>query len=186
MRRSILVPLLFLLLLPVIGCRGERNESRSGDAAMKIELSSSAFSEGDTIPKQHTGDGADRSPALTWSEPPAGTKSFTLICDDPDAPRDTWVHWVLFNLPPDTRSLPEGVPASEKLENGASHGQNDFGKIGYNGPAPPRGNPHRYYFKLYALDSPLNLPQQSTKAQVVASMKGHVLAEGQLMGKYQR
>ena len=147
-----------------------------------MQLTSTAFAEGGTIPKEYSGDGADRSPPLRWSGAPAGTKSFALIADDPDAPRGTWVHWVLFNLPPETTELPEGV----KLPSGAIQGKNDFGNIGYGGPAPPRGKPHRYYFKLYALDSMLNLPEGATKQQTEAATKGHILAEGQLMGKYGR
>ncbi len=123
---------------------------------------------------------------LRWADPPQGTKTFALICDDPDAPRGTWVHWVLFNLPADRRELPEGVPAQETLDGGARQGKNDFGNLGYGGPAPPRGKPHRYFFKLYALDTALDLPAGATKDQVVAAMQGHVLAEGQLMGRYGR
>ena len=147
-----------------------------------MQLTSTAFAEGGTVPKEYTGDGTDRSPPLRWSGAPAGAKSFALIADDPDAPRGTWVHWVLFNLPPETTELPEGV----KAPSGAIQGKNDFGNIGYGGPAPPRGKPHRYYFKLYALDSMLNLPEGATKQQTEAATKGHILAEGQLMGKYGR
>jgi Raf kinase inhibitor-like YbhB/YbcL family protein len=149
---------------------------------MKIELTSTAFREGDTIPKQYTGDGKDVSPPLQWGEPPAGTKSFALICDDPDAPRGTWVHWVLFNLPAEQRELTEGAPA----EGGARQGKNDFGNLGYGGPAPPPGKPHRYFFKLYALDRLLDVAAGATKEQVVAALQGHVLAEGQMMGRYGR
>ena len=153
---------------------------------MTLQLTSSAFGEGQTIPAKHTGDGQDTSPPLAWSNPPAGTTSFALICDDPDAPRGTWVHWVLFNLPGDLHELKEGVPAEGTLGNGARQGKNDFGNLGYGGPAPPRGKPHRYFFKLYALDTKLDLPAGATKNQLLAAMKGHALAEGQLMGKYQR
>jgi Raf kinase inhibitor-like YbhB/YbcL family protein len=153
----------------------------------KLELTSTAFTEGGTIPTQYTGDGKDVSPPLRWSGAPAGTRSFALICDDPDAPRKTWVHWVLFNLPADMNELPEAVPAERTLARGARQGTNDFGKIGYGGPAPPRGHgAHRYFFKLYALDTTLDLQPGATKADVEAAMKGHVLAEGQLMGKYER
>jgi Raf kinase inhibitor-like YbhB/YbcL family protein len=123
---------------------------------------------------------------LRWSDPPPKTKSFALICDDPDAPRGTWVHWVLFSLPGDRRQLEEGVPAQEVLPGGAKQVTNDFGKVGYGGPAPPPGKPHRYFFKLYALDTLLELAPRVTKDQLVAAMRGHVLAEGQLMGKYGR
>jgi Raf kinase inhibitor-like YbhB/YbcL family protein len=153
---------------------------------MKIELSSTAFADGETIPNLYTGDGTGVSPPLQWSDPPQGTKSFALICDDPDAPRGTWVHWVLFNFPADQRLLEEAVPAQRVLASGAIHGKNDFGKIGYGGPAPPPGKPHRYFFKLYALDTLLDLAPGVAKSQVVAAMRGHVLAEGQLMGRYGR
>ena len=142
---------------------------------MSIELTSTAFKQGMTIPKKYTGDGTDQSPPLHWSEPPSGTKSIALICADPDAPRGTWVHWVLFN-----------VPTTETLGNGTKQGKNDFGNIGYGGPAPPKGKPHRYFFKLYALDVTLDLPPGAIKAQLESAMKGHILAEGQLMGNYQR
>jgi Raf kinase inhibitor-like YbhB/YbcL family protein len=153
---------------------------------MSIELTSSAFQPGATIPKQYTGDGADHSPPLRWSEPTAGPKSLALICDDPDAPRGTWVHWVLFNLPGQTRELAEGVATTETLGSGAKQGKNDFGNIGYGGPAPPKGKPHRYFFKLYALDVTVDLPPGATKAQLLEAMNGHILAEGQLVGHYGR
>jgi Raf kinase inhibitor-like YbhB/YbcL family protein len=153
---------------------------------MSIELTSTAFQQGATIPKQYTGDGANQSPPLRWSEPPSGTKSLALICDDPDALRGTWVHWVHFNLPAQTRELDEGVPTTETVANGAKQGKNDFGDIGYGGPAPPKGKPHRYFFKLYALDVVVDLPAGANKAQLVDGMKGHILAEGDLMGNYGR
>jgi Raf kinase inhibitor-like YbhB/YbcL family protein len=152
-----------------------------------MEVTSTAFQEGATIPKQYTGDGRDISPPLRWSGAPDDRQSFALICDDPDAPRkEPWVHWVLFNLPADTHELPEAVPADETLTHGAKQGMNDFGKVGYGGPAPPRGKPHRYHFKLYALDSMLNLKEGATKQQLEQAMKGHILASGQLIGDYGR
>ena len=153
---------------------------------MKLDLTSTAFKEGEPIPKQYTGDGRDLSPPLAWGEQPAGTKSFALIADDPDAPRKTWVHWVLFNVPPATRTLGEGVPKKNDLPDGSKQGKTDFGTVGYGGPAPPPGKPHRYYFKLYALDTTLNLPAGATKPDLDAAMKGHTLAEGQVMGTYKR
>jgi Raf kinase inhibitor-like YbhB/YbcL family protein len=153
---------------------------------MKINLTSTAFREGDTIPKRYVKDDSNVSPPLKWDNAPDGTRSFALICDDPDAPRGTWVHWVLFNLPADARSLDEGAPRSENLPSGARQGKNDFKEIGYGGPQPPPGGPHRYFFKLYALDTPLDLPAGATKQQVEAKIKGHVIGEGQLMGKYGR
>src|SRR5262249_6406933 len=130
----------------------------------------------------------NRSPGLSWSSstPPPDTQSFVLICDDPDAPGKTWVHWVVFNLPPDVRGLDGGLPADAVLPGGAKQGANDFGKLGYGGPVPPRGKPHRYVFSLYAVDTTLNLAAGATKDEVSAAMKGHILAEGKLVGRYGR
>jgi hypothetical protein len=153
---------------------------------MSLEISSAAFSAGETIPKKFTCDGPDASPKLTWSVPPERTQSFALIMDDPDAPVGTWVHWVLYDLPADTRELAEGVPKQEQLPNGGRQGRNDFGKIGHGGPCPPPGKPHRYFFKLYALDAKLNLKAGATKAEVERAMKGHILAQAELMGRYGR
>jgi Raf kinase inhibitor-like YbhB/YbcL family protein len=178
--------LMSFVLCAGCGSRQATDEEQLGNPPMSIQLSSTAFLEGETIPKTHTCDGKDTSPPLRWNEPPQGTKSFVLICDDPDAPRGTWTHWVLFNVPGDARELTEAVPTSETLPSGATQGKNDFGKLGYGGPAPPSGKPHRYYFKLFALDKTLDLSPGTSKDQVIAAMKGHTLAEGQLMGRYQR
>jgi Raf kinase inhibitor-like YbhB/YbcL family protein len=153
---------------------------------MAIQLSSPAFAEGQRIPASHTADGADRSPELRWTAGPPKTQSFALICEDPDAPRGIWTHWVLFNLPADRTNLAEGQPADQELPGGARQGKNDFGNLGYGGPSPPRGKPHRYYFKLYALDTKVDLPAGATRQQVLEASKGHVIAEGQLMGLYGR
>jgi Raf kinase inhibitor-like YbhB/YbcL family protein len=152
---------------------------------MAMKLTSAAFQDGGLIPQKHTCDGEDVSPPLTWSDLPNETRSLALIADDPDAPRGTWVHWVLYDLPPDARELPEAVPPTESLPNGAKQGRNDFGKIGYGGPCPP-GGMHRYFFKLYALDRKLGLPAGKTKQELLDAMRGHVLAEAQLMGRYGR
>jgi Raf kinase inhibitor-like YbhB/YbcL family protein len=152
---------------------------------MTITLTSSAFTDGTMIPRKYTCDAEDISPDLKWSGVPNGAQSLALICDDPDAPVGTWVHWVLFNIPADATALPAGIPAEAELKNGARHGKNDFRKLGYGGPCPPGGT-HRYYFKLCALDTLLTLESGSTKAQLLAAMKGHILTEGQLMGKYKR
>src|SRR5262249_28921614 len=142
--------------------------------------------EGEAIPKQYSYEDKNLSPALHWSDPPAGTRSIALICDDPDAPRkEPWVHWVVLNLPPDTRDLPEGA-SGKNLPSGGKEGKNDYKEPGYGGPNPPSGKPHRYHFKVYALDTTLNLDAGATKADVEKAMKGHVLAEGQLMGTYQQ
>jgi len=153
---------------------------------MAIKLTSSVFNEGQSIPAKYTGDGSDKSPPLAWSDCPAGTASLVLICEDPDAPVGTWTHWVLFDMPANQRKLAEGVPTDETLADGSRQGKNDFRKIGYGGPAPPPGKPHRYFFKLYALDVKLELPAGASRKQLLTAMKGHVLAEGQLMGTYQR
>ena len=153
---------------------------------MTMQLSSPAFNEGDAVPVKHTADGADKSPELRWAGAPQNAKSFALVCEDPDAPRGTWTHWVLFNIPADRTSLAEGLATDKELPDGSRQGKNDFGKIGYGGPSPPRGKPHRYYFQVYALDTKLDLPAGASRKQVLDAMKGHVLAEGQLMGLYGR
>jgi Raf kinase inhibitor-like YbhB/YbcL family protein len=153
---------------------------------MPLQITTSAFANGGTIPKKFTCDGPDASPALAWHDAPAATQSFALIVDDPDAPVGTWVHWVLYNLPAATKDLPEGVEKKEEVANGALQGRNDFRRIGYGGPCPPPGTQHRYFFKLYALDRKLDLKAAATKAELERAMKGHVLAEAQLMGKYGR
>ena len=152
---------------------------------MSITMMSPAFSEGETIPVQYTCDGSDISPPLTWSDPPDGTVGFALISDDPDAPMGTWVHWVVYDIPADEGGLPENVPAESSLDSGAVQGVTDFGSVGYGGPCPPSGI-HRYYFKLYALDAMLGLKSGATKGMVLEAMRGHVLAEARLMGRYGR
>jgi len=151
---------------------------------MALQLSTTAFPAGGTIPKKFTCDGADVSPALSWTDTPAGTQSLALIVDDPDAPGRVWVHWVLYNLPGATQKLPEGVGKDPELADGSRQGRNDFGRLGYNGPCPPRGPAHRYFFKLYALDSKLDLKPGSTKSDVERAMKNHVLAQTELMGSF--
>ena len=153
---------------------------------MKLDIKSMAFGEGNSIPKQYTCDGADISPQLSWSQPPEGTGSMVLICDDPDAPMGTWVHWVLYGLSPDTLEISENIPDDKEVLGGAKHGVNDFHKYGYGGPCPPGGT-HRYFFKLYAVDTEVvDLDPDATKDEVLVAIKGHVLAEGQLMGRYSR
>jgi Raf kinase inhibitor-like YbhB/YbcL family protein len=168
--------LLFLALIPKM--------MDGGRAMMDIKITSNAFREGEMIPRKYTCDGPDVSPQLAWTSVPAGTASIAMVCDDPDAPRGTWVHWVIFNLPGDLRELHEGIPKEKELKNGARQGRNDFGDIGYGGPCPPAL--HRYYFKVYALDAMLSLPAGAAKSQLLKAMEGHVLGQGQLMGHYKR
>jgi hypothetical protein len=158
------------------------------DAALALTLTSSAFEPGAPIPSQYGCEGADMSPPLDWDGVPDGTKSLALIIDDPDAPdpkapRRVWVHWVLYNLPPEARELAAGADTTG-LPPETSHGVNDFKKAAYNGPCPPIGR-HRYFHKLYALDTRLDLAQ-ATKADLQAAMKGHVLAASELIGTYQK
>jgi len=151
----------------------------------EFRLTSSAFQQGEPIPQAHSCDGDDTSPRLTWTNPPAGVQSFALIFDDPDAPGGTWVHWVLFNLPAETRSLPASVASDPTLASGGVHGSNSWNTIGYGGPCPPGGE-NRYFFKLYALDSTIDLEAYATKEQLLEAMEDHIVAEAELMGTYSR
>jgi len=155
------------------------------EVAMTIELTSTAFNAGEAIPAIYTCDGDDISPPLQWQNVPEGTGSLALIMDDPDAPRGTWVHWVLYNIPPSTGGLPENVAPADSLPGGGSQGRSSWNRVGYGGPCPPSGT-HRYFFKLYALDAELDLAPGATKEQLLAAMEGHVLAQGELVGTYAR
>ena len=150
-----------------------------------MNLESSSFAQGQPIPQKYTCDGGDVSPQLRWSKAPQETKSFALIADDPDAPAGTWVHWVIYNIPASTSELPAGVPKTATAPMGVQ-GLNDFKKIGYGGPCPPPGKPHRYFFKIYALDTQLPVKSGATKTDIEAAMQGHMLANAELMGTYQR
>jgi Raf kinase inhibitor-like YbhB/YbcL family protein len=153
---------------------------------MGFELDSPAFSAEGDIPVAHTCDGLDISPSLRWSDPPANTKGLALVVNDPDAPAGTWVHWVLYGVPPSLRALPEGVATRNTVAGIGTQGLNDFRKVGYGGPCPPRGPAHRYVFTLYALDTALHLPARKTKADLAKAMAGHVLAQAELVGRYRR
>ncbi len=150
-----------------------------------LTLSSGAFEHESMIPARYTCDGEDISPDLKWDGVPEGTISFILICDDPDAPVGDWVHWLLFNIPESRRNLTEGFLLSRNRDEGIRGGTNDFRKVEYGGPCPP-GGVHRYFFKIYALDVMLDIPEGVKKKDIEAAMKGHVLGEGQLMGRYSR
>ena len=159
---------------------------------MSFTLTSPAFSEGQTIPKKYTCDGEDVLPTLKWQGTPQGTKSFVLIMDDPDAPPGTWVHWVLYNLPGSFTELKEGFPKKESLPDGTRQGlcwgveEDQFDRIGYYGPCPPPGPDHRYYFKLYAINTIWEAPEKAHKFQIEKAMQGHILGQASLMGKYGR
>jgi len=174
----------FLLCISTLSSGKLFPQAKGG--GMALHITSPEFSEGEAIPKKFTCDAQDVSPQLKWNEPPAKTQSFALVMDDPDAPAGTWVHWVLYDLAADTGELPEGVAKQEQLASGTRQGRNDFGKIGYGGPCPPPGKPHRYFFKLYALDTRLNLKSGATKADLERAMKSHIVAQAELIGRYGR
>ena len=184
-QRAVLLALLPIGFLLLTGC-GAKEPMPAEELEATLSLSSPAFQDGGKIPAKHTCEGDDTSPALVWGEPPAGTQSFVLIMDDPDAPLGTFTHWVIFNIPPDTRQLAGAIPTQEKLPDGALQGKNGFGRIGYGGPCPPPGGPHHYQFKLYALDRNLDLKTGASKKQVIDAMQGRILTWGQLTGTYQR
>jgi Raf kinase inhibitor-like YbhB/YbcL family protein len=153
---------------------------------MKFALTSTAFEEGQHIPLDYTGDGKDLSPPLKWSDPPAATRSFALVCIDPDASRGIFTHWLAYNIPAAAHELSEGITHREGYPNGMLQGRNDVGHVGYNGPKPPRGQSHRYIFSLFALDCTLDLPAGARRIPLLQALEGHVLAEAQLTGHYGR
>jgi Raf kinase inhibitor-like YbhB/YbcL family protein len=173
-----------LLTILLAGCGAEEQPPEEG--TMTLKVTSTAFQEGDQIPDRYTCEGQDISPPLAWGEPPGTTQSFALIVADPDAQGGVFTHWVIFNIAPDSRRLPEAIPTQDQLPGGALQGKNDFGKTGYGGPCPPSGRAHRYQFTLYALDRALDLKAGASKKQVLGAMQGHVVFQGALVGIYQR
>lgn len=163
----------------------ESPTEQAGGEKMTITVSSTAFPNEELIPRQYTCDGPNISPLIEWTGLPKDAKTIALVCDDPDAPTKVWVHWVVFDVPATRSRLPEAVPPGETIPGGGRQGTNDFGKAGYGGPCPPSGT-HRYFFKVYALDTHLNLDSTTTKGQLLRAMEGHVLAQGQVMGRYRR
>lgn len=183
-RILVLLTALCLVAMLLASCGVEGQPLEEGEMALSI--TSTAFEEGDKIPDKCTCQGEDISPPLAWSKPPEGTQSFVLIMDDQDAPGGMFTHWVIFNIPSDSRQLAEAIPTQAQLTTGALQGKNNFGRIGYGGPCPPPGRSHRYQFTLCALDQPLDLKAGASKKQVIDAMQGHILAQGQLTGTYQR
>jgi len=185
MMKKLFYLLVSFLLLLIIAQNYLIPQTKSGSKKMSIKVESPAFNYGEFIPSIYTCDGVNISPPLKWSGVPDGTKSIALICDDPDAPIGDWVHWVMYNIPPEVKELKENIPSDKILKDGSIHGLNDWKKYGYGGPCPPSGV-HRYYFKIFALDVKLDLAPGATKKQLLDAMRGHILAQGELMGKYQR
>ena len=173
------------ILAGLIACNGGEPRT-AGESVGALLAESDAFPAEGTIPQRYTCDGDDTSIPLRWSEPPAVTQSLTLIFDDVDAPAGTWVHWVIFNIPDSVRSLPEGVPADAAVDGLGTHGSNSWGNLGYGGPCPPEGTPHRYTFRLYALDTMLDLEAGASRAELDGAMQGHILDTGHLVGRYGR
>jgi len=157
-----------------------------GGGNMALQVSSKSFPAGGDIPRKFTCDGQDISPHLSWSNLPLGTSTVAVLTEDPDAPGGTFTHWVAYDLPPGMSVLAEGVPKTADIPGGGLQGVNDFGKIGYAGPCPPPGKPHRYSFKVYALDTALNLKPGASKRDVERALRGHVLAQGEVMGRFGR
>ena len=182
-RRLAVRPLLILVVLILAAPFKVRGQQASSS---RIELKTTSFAPGGFIPRRFTCEAADVSPALTWTEPPAGTQSFALIEDDPDAPSGTFVHWLVYDLPAAYRQLPEGLSRNDQMLGGGRQGTNDFSRTGYSGPCPPPGKPHRYFIRLYALDATLNLRPAARRKELDAAMQGHVLAQAELMGRFQR
>ncbi len=174
------------MVLAFLSATGMTLPQQKGGAKMAFSLESKDFKHRGEIPRKFTCEGDDTSPALHWSEPPAGTKSLALIADDPDAPMGTWVHWVVYDLEPGLRELPAGMAKAAEIKGFGKQGVNDFRKVGYGGPCPPPGKPHRYFFKLYALDARLTPAAPVSKKNLEAAMQGHVLAQAELIGLYKR
>ena len=152
----------------------------------ELKIFSSSFGNGEMIPKKYTCEGEDVSPEIRWKELPEEVKSLALICDDPDAPGGDFVHWVIFNIPPEIDSLPEGLAPKDTLDFGAIQGMTDFGRVGYGGPCPPRGPVHHYHFKLYGLDTMLKVEKNTTKDELLKKMEGHILIKGEIVGLFKR
>lgn len=185
---SVILVSILISIVAVAGCGGEKTPAPAAPKpkmeGIEMEFTSAAFQYGGPIPDKYSCNGQNVSPELSWSGIPEGTRSMAIILDDPDAPRGTFNHWVIYNIPAGTTGLSEAVSRASRLSDGTMQGKNSFGEIGYGGPCPPRGSSHRYYFTLYALDITLDLDAGATKAQVLAAMEGHLLAQAETMGTY--
>lgn len=196
MNKSFVTILVFVSILGLtLACGAKKSDKENAGKAGKMKtlrINSPAFADGDTMPVKYTCDGDDVSPKLEWSGIPDSAKSLALICDDPDAPMGTWVHWVIFNIPPEAAGFDEnytpskGVSKASAPDEGPIDGINDFRCYGYKGPCPPSGPAHRYFFKLYALDTILNLKTGASKADVEKAMSGHIIARAEIIAKYKR
>jgi len=174
---------LIVLAVALTAIAGAQSQTMSSSTPKAFQLKADAFDAGAPIPRQYTCDGADQSPHLHWTDPPAGTVSVALVMDDPDAPSGVWVHWVAWNIV-STHGVAENFPKQSEVPPGTRQGRNSFGKVGYNGPCPPQGQTHRYFFRVYAVDSKLDLPAGASRAELDSALKGHVLAEAEYMGTY--
>ena len=180
--------IILVLSLALMACRADNNKKevvKMHAAAETLEVTSNAIKPEEMIPQKYTCDGENVSPSLSWANVPSGTKELVLICDDPDAPMGTWVHWVVYGMPPNMTSLPENIAKTDTVS-GFKQGKNSFGKVGYGGPCPPNGPAHRYFFKLYAIDKTMEIKPEATKDEIMKAIAGHVLAQGELMGRYGR
>jgi Raf kinase inhibitor-like YbhB/YbcL family protein len=186
MRGTTVGLLMLVLLSAAAGCAGDPGIYPAGDAEAVITVTSAAFADGGMIPTEYTCEGENLSPPLAFEGVPDGTVSLVLIVDDPDAPFGTYTHWILYAIPPGTRKLPAGIAVSGPLPGGGLQGKNAGGTFGYSGPCPPPGNSHRYFFRIYALDTVPTLPGTANRPAILAAMEGHVLATGELMGLYGR
>jgi Raf kinase inhibitor-like YbhB/YbcL family protein len=178
---------ILLFAVPMIVPMNDANnpQHKSKRSKMEFKITSSAFHEGDLIPPQYTCDGANFSPPLEWKNPPDGTNTFALLNDDPDAPAGDWVHWIVYNIPRGTTGFKENASSKKLLPPGSIEGRNDSKENCYDGPCPPSGT-HRYFFKLFALDAGLSFNASPTKKMLLDAMKGHILAQATLIGKYKR
>lgn len=178
--------ILLAMVLAAVCLAAQAQTAPSNSSQMSFKLTTSGFVAGDTIPGQYTCEGSDQSAALQWNGAPQGTVTFAVVMHDPDAPAGDWVHWVAWDIPATSHGIPANLPRQEQLADGIRQGRNDFHKIGYNGPCPPPGKAHRYFFHVYAVDERLDLAPGATRAQLDSALKGHVLAEAEYMGTYRR